>query len=163
MRRSALALRVANDQDLDAVNAVIERATMGWDLPERVKRLSLATYRCTPLDHELLELMVAEGPDGNILGVAAWERADPRDTPAHRAALLLHGIYVAPRVHHRGIGSQLLQAAEAAARRRALAGVLVKAQRGAEGFFTARGFHKLPVEDPERDYPHRYWKDIAVS
>lgn len=155
-------LRAASDRDLDAVNAVIERAVMGWDLPERVKRLVLSTYRYTHLDLAHLDLVVAEGPGGEILGVAAWEPLDPDDAPAHRTGLLLHGIYVEPRAQHRGLGSQLLHAAEAAARARALAGILVKAQRGAEGFFRARGFRKLPVEDPARDYPHRYWKDTPA-
>jgi len=154
-------LRFVEADDLPAVNAVIERAVMSWNLPERVKRLSLSTYSYTPLDLEHLDVAAAVRGAGDILGVAAWEPADPADTPGGCSGLLLHGIYVDPAAHHQGIGTKLLAAAQAAARERAVDGVLVKAQRGAEGFFAARGFRKLSVEDPERDYPHRYWMGLA--
>ncbi len=35
---------------LDAINHVIEAAVMIWDLPERVKRLSLSSYYYTEQD-----------------------------------------------------------------------------------------------------------------
>jgi len=155
-----VSLRVASAADLAAANAVIERAVMGWDLPERVKRLSLSTYRYTPLDLEHLTVTLAEGEQGECRGVAAWEPADVADTPEGRDALLLHGIYVDPAAQGAGIGARLLAAATAAARAQGRGGLLVKAQRGAEGFFVSRGFRKLPVLDPQRDYPHRYWKSL---
>jgi GNAT superfamily N-acetyltransferase len=71
--------------------------------------------------------------------------------------LLLHGLYVDPVHQHRGLGSQLLDAAASAARAQELDGVLVKAQAAALKFFKSRGLHALPVEDPARDYPHRFW------
>lgn len=153
-------LREGTLQDLDLANAVIERAVMTWDLPERVKRLAMATYRYTEQDLEHLQLVLAEATDGRVLGVAAWEDADPKDTPDGCHGLLLHGIYVDPTVHRGGVGTHLLAAAEVAAREQAMEGVLVKAQRGAEGFFVARGFRKLTVRDPARDYPHRLWKPV---
>jgi len=156
----SITLRPATGRDLEAVNAVIERAVMSWVLPERVKRLSLTTYCYTPLDLEHLDVVVLERGRGDIVGVAAWEPAEPEDTP-QGSGLLLHGIYVDPAAHGRGGGTRLLAAAQAAARERGCAGVLVKAQRGAEGFFAGHGFRKLPVGDPERDYPHRYWLDLT--
>ena len=158
----SITLRSADADDLPAVNAVIERAVMVWDLPERVKRLSLSTYSYSPLDLEHLEVVVAERRGGDIMGVAAWEEADAAGTPAGCSGLLLHGIYVDPAAHRHGIGTKLLAAVQAAARERAVDGILVKAQRGAEGFFVSRGFRKLPVLDPGRDYPHRYWMPLQA-
>lgn len=41
----------------------------------------------------------------------------------------------------------------------ALNGVQVKTQAAAVAFFKARGWQALPVDDPARDYPHRFWLD----
>ena len=41
----SLNLRPAAPDDLEEVNQVIEAAVMTWDLTERVKRLSLPSYR----------------------------------------------------------------------------------------------------------------------
>jgi GNAT superfamily N-acetyltransferase len=92
--------------------------------------------------------------------VAAWESADSSDAPPGARALLLHGLYVRPARHRQGIGSRLLAAAEQAAEHGGYDGILVKAQPGAEGFFAARGLQRLPVLDPARDYPHRFWKPL---
>ncbi len=154
---------MGNVADLDAVNALIESAVMTWDLPERVKRLSLPSYRYHAHDFDHLELVIAEAIDIGIVGIAAWEQADVGDAPAGRTALLLHGIYVAPDQHRSGIGTRLLAAGEDAARARGLDGVLVKAQPGAEGFFLALRLERLPVEDPGRDYPHRFWKPVMLG
>lgn len=154
----ALTLRPARRTDLDALNAVVEAAVMTWKLPERVKRLSLPSYRYDLHDLDHLGVVLAEDAEGRVLGLAAWEPADPRDAPAGRRALLLHGLYVHPRAQGRGVGTRLLQAAEEAVRTLGLDGLLVKAQADAEGFFRARGLERLAVEDPERDYARRYWR-----
>lgn len=153
----AFSTRPAQTADLDAINGVIERAIASWKLPERVKRLSLPSYRYHTHDLIHLEIMAIEGADREIVGVAAWEPAHPRDLPVGKTGLLLHGLYVDPAYQRRGMGRQLLEAAASAARNQGLDGVLVKAQADANGFFEARGLHRLPVEDPARDYPHRYW------
>ena len=67
--------------DLETVNALIERAIDSWNLPERVKRLSLPLYHYHEHDLEFLELVVADVEAGGIVGVAAWETADPGDAP----------------------------------------------------------------------------------
>jgi GNAT superfamily N-acetyltransferase len=154
---TAFCLRPAHAADLPALNGVIERAIATWPLPERVKRLTLPSYRYQPHDLDHLHLVVAEDAGGIAVGVAAWEPAQPRDLPVRQRGLLLHGLYVDPVHQHRGLGSQLLDAAATAARAQDLDGVLVKAQATAVAFFTSRGLRALPVEDPARDYPHRFW------
>jgi len=99
--------------------------------------------------------------DRNSVGVAAWEAAVERDCPRGRRGLQLHGIYVTPDQQRRGIGARLLSAVAMAARAQGCDGVLVKAQADAEGFFGSQGLQKLPVLQPNRDYPHRYWLDVT--
>lgn len=154
-------LRPAQAGDLDALNAVIERAVMTWQLAERVKRLSLPCYRYHAHDLEHLQIVVAEDAGGTIVGVAAWEDANSRDVPGGGRALLLHGLYVEPARQRAGLGSALLDAAATDTQGRGYDGLLVKAQADASGFFAARGMRRLPVRDPARDYPHRYW--LAVQ
>jgi L-amino acid N-acyltransferase YncA len=150
-------LRQAHANDLPAVNGVIERAIAGWKLPERVKRLSLPSYRYQAHDLDHLHIVVAEGTSRELVGLAAWEPANPRDLPAGLRGLLLHGLYVDPAHQHRGAGRQLLDAARSAAQAHGLDGVLVKAQADANGFFEACGLRRLPVEDAMRDDLHRFW------
>jgi N-acetylglutamate synthase-like GNAT family acetyltransferase len=154
---AAIHLRQAHAADLPAINGVIERAIATWQLPERVKRLSLPSYRYHVHDLVHLHLVVVEDADRAPVGVAACESANPRDLPAGLRGLLLHGLYVDPAHQHRGVGSQLLEATAAAARAQGFDGVLVKAQADANGFFEARGLQRLPVEDAARHYPHRFW------
>jgi predicted N-acetyltransferase YhbS len=154
-------LRPATPADLDAINTVIERAVMTWNLPERVKRLTLPSCRYQPHDLDHLRIVVAEDASRAVVGVAAWEPASSRDLPAGKTGLLLHGLYVDPAQQRAGIGRRLLDAAVEAAREQGFNGLLVKAQLDAERFFLARGLERLPVHDPKRDYPHRFWTEIA--
>ena len=162
MKHKANSLRKASADDLAAINKIIEDAIMSWDLPERVKRLSLSSYQYSEQDLDSLELMVAENSQQQITGVVAWEKAEPKDAPAGTNALLLHGIYVDPRHQHQGIGRQLIACAETAAREKQYDGLLVKAQSSAVEFFLKQGMKPLPVENEKRDYVHRYWKPIEM-
>ena len=157
---TTITIREASIKDLAAINELIDAAIMTWDVPERVKRLSLPSYHYMRHDLETLKLVVAENSEQRIVGVAAWEQADTKDTPQGQRALLLHGIYVDPKHHRLGIGSQLLHAAEQAAVNQDYSGLLVKAQTNAAGFFLAQGMQTLKVENEKRDYAHRYWKSI---
>lgn len=136
---------------------------MTWQLPERVKRLAMPSYRYGPDDLAHLHLVVADDNVHGIIGVAAWEQADPRDAPSVRRGLLLHGLYVDPARQRGGVGTALLEAAVAAAREQGYDGLLVKARADADGFFAARRLMRLPVANTDRDYAHRFWLDVAGS
>lgn len=153
-------IRSAAKTDLEAINRVIESAIMSWRLPERVKRLSLPSYRYDAQDYEHLDMVVAETEEHQIIGVAAWQPADDRDTPGNQRALLLHGIYIEPSFQHRGIGQQLFHCAENAVRRHGYQGLLVKAQQDANDFFIAQDMNRLESEDPARQYANRFWKKL---
>jgi GNAT superfamily N-acetyltransferase len=154
------ALRPASPCDLRSVNGVIESAIHTWQVPARVKRLCVPLYRYSEHDLDVLDLVVAEAESVGIVGVSAWQEADAGDAPAGHSALLLHGIYVAPDQHRKGVGTRLFEAAEMAASLHGFDGVLVKAQRGAGDFFRALGLERVPVQDCSRDYPHRFWKSL---
>ena len=64
----AIWLRPATQVDLAAINAVIERAVMTWQLPERVKRLTLPSYRYSAHDLEHLHIVIAEDAERTVLG-----------------------------------------------------------------------------------------------
>jgi N-acetylglutamate synthase-like GNAT family acetyltransferase len=146
--------------DLDSVNAIIKACITEWNLPDRVKRLSLNSYQYTVLDLEHLSAVVAVTRDNEIVGVAAWEHADTNDLPKNQHGVLLHGLYVQPRKQRRGIGKRLIKTALEDVRSQGLDGILVKAQNDAISYFQAQGFTMLPVENSERDYPHRWWKAL---
>ena len=160
MVKAATTLRKATINDLPAINELIEAAILTWDLPERVKRLSLPSYHYQPHDLETLEIVVAENIEHQIIGIAAWEPANPKDSPQGQHALLLHGIYVNPQQYRKGIGRQLFNAAEQAALVKDFSGLLVKAQADAANFFLAQGMQSLEIENEKRDYAYRYWKLI---
>jgi GNAT superfamily N-acetyltransferase len=155
---SRVLLRPGTRADLAAVNRVIEAAVMGWDLPERVKRLSLPTYRYGAQDLDHLDLTVAVDGGGAVAAVAAAEPADAADAPVGCRALLVHGLYVRPDRQGTGVGRLLVRFLEGNAEETGWHGLLVKAHASAAGFFEAMGFEPLPVRDPGRDYPYRYWK-----
>jgi predicted N-acetyltransferase YhbS len=156
---ASVTLRPASRDDLAALNKVIERAVQTWKLPERVKRLALPTYLYNEHDLQHLHIELATDSEGGAVGVAAWEAAVARDCPDGVRGLLLHGLYVDPEKQQCGIGGRLLQAAISAAREQGYAGVLVKAQADAGGFFSSQGLQLLAVKDTSRDYPNRYWLD----
>jgi len=156
-------LRPLTAEDLDGANAVIEAAIMTWQLPDRVKRLSLPSYRYDANDLEHLTLVRAVDEADAIVGVVSWEPASASDTPNGVRGLLLHGIYVIPTLYRTGIGSRLLNAPIEAARQGGFAGLLVKANRDAQRFFSAKGLQQLSVMDAWRDYPYRFWRDLRTD
>ena len=154
-------IRSANENDLDAINQIIEQAVMGWQLAERAKRLALPSYRYNELDLKYFTLIVAERND-SIVAVAAWD-TDSHQGPVEKNGLLLHGIYVHPEHQRCGIGGRLFTEFENVAREQNMDGVLVKAQNDAVSFFLMRGFTKLDTQDLSRDYENRYWKQLSLK
>jgi GNAT superfamily N-acetyltransferase len=154
-------IRPARLADLQSINRVISAAVMTWALPERVKRLALSSYHYHAVDFAHFGMCVAE-QDGVVVGVAAWEPADPRDLPEGLSpdarAFLLHGLYVDPAAQRQGAGRALLAEVLRAAQSQAMVGVLVKAQADAVPFFRALGWQALPVRNAVREYAHRFWK-----
>ncbi|MDJ0777426.1 MAG: GNAT family N-acetyltransferase [Gammaproteobacteria bacterium] len=148
----AARLRRANAGDLPAINAIIEQAIATWLVSPRVLRLSLPLYRYTEIDLAHLDLVVAEGSE--ILGVSALESA------ADDHAVLLHGLYVHPQLQRRGVGRQLLRAAEDIARLQGR-GMRVRSRPESIGFFESSGYQRLPQVDLGNDYPWLLWKSLA--
>ncbi|MDZ7753058.1 MAG: GNAT family N-acetyltransferase [Gammaproteobacteria bacterium] len=154
-------MRPAAVEDLAAINAVVEAAVMSWDLPERVKRLSLPVYRYDRHDLDAMGFMVAEDVGGGVVGIAAWDPDDATGPVAGDKGLLLHGLYVDPRWHGKGVGSRLFASVEDKARGLGRDGLLVKAQAGAREFFEHMGMRALAAVDEERDYANRYWLPLT--
>ena len=160
MHLAPIKIRCPTLDDLDAINRVVEQAIMGWNLPDRVKRLALPSYRYSPFDLNHMEVRVAEESMKGILGLTAWEPADRQQTPNNLPAHLLHGIFVLPTYQHQGIGGRLLEVAEEATRAAGCKGILVKAQADAVEFFRNKDYHPLEIKDTLKDYANRYWKSI---
>jgi len=160
MPQSNIKIRTAIKNDIEAINHVIEATVMSWTLAERVKRLSLSSYRYSEVDFNHLAMVVVEDEKQNLLGVAAWELADAKDSPKEHSALLLHGLYVNPAHHHQGIGRQLFKIAEQAAHKLHCDGLLVKAQPDANAFFVAQKMEKIQLEDTSHHYKNLFWKTI---
>ena len=159
-RANIVTLRKAAHRDLVRINTLIAAAMDTWQLPERVKRLSLPLYQYDANDLKHLQVIVAETGETNLAGIAAIEAADASECPRGHNAALLQGIYVDPLCHHNGIGTRLLSCMQAMASSRGFDGLLVKANPEAKAFFEAQAFEKLPIEDLSRDYPYRYWKSF---
>jgi len=153
-------LAQASPLELDRINDVVTAALYSWELPDRVKRISLPIYRYHANDFEHMQFLVADIGGPGITGLVALEEVDVPEWPDSRKMLLLHGLYVYPCQHRQGTGTRLVEAAEAVAKGKAIGHLLVRAQAEAQPFFLKCGFSKLPVVDDSRDYAHRYWKPI---
>lgn len=151
-------VRPARESDLASINAIIEAAVMGWSLPERVKRLSVDSYRYTLEDLRHFAMRVALDGD-RVVGVAAFEQAARRETPNGVSGLMLHGLYVDPAAQRRGVGRVLVESVASAARYAGHRGVLVKASRDAVDFFRRLGFARVAASGAS-DYPNLFWLPI---
>jgi len=149
----------ANISELKNINEIIEATILNWNLPERVIRLSLPSYRYNEVDLQYYEIVVAK-QEKQIVAVASWQQADAKDTPEKKTGLLLHGLYVQAEKQNQGIGKTLLDLAEKTAHAKSLSGLLVKAQKDSVNFFIKAGMHEMQVSDPDKDYANRLWKDI---
>ncbi|MGB0866667.1 MAG: GNAT family N-acetyltransferase [Granulosicoccaceae bacterium] len=159
--KTKVVLRPATAEDLLFINGIVEAAVMSWALPERVKRLSMPSYRYEKSVFESVDMQLAIDPDGDIVGLVASCAPMEEQVLPDRKALLLHGIFVDATNHREGIGTELVKSVQALAAQNEYEGVLVNAQPDALAFFQALGFEQLPVVDEENDYKHRYWQAIS--
>lgn len=155
MQPQTLSIRPAQPDELDRINALVERAVDTWDLPARVKRLALSSYRYTVLDLKALSI-VGAWHDERLLGVVAWERANGD------SGWSLHGLYVDPQCWGRGVGSALLRHVERALSEYGRSTLWVKAQAGARAFFVQRGFVEAPSEEAG-GYAHLLRKSLSPA
>ena len=146
-------VRTALAQDIQRINQVIAAAMNSWRISDRVKRISLPLYQYQVDDMDYFQILVAENQNGKVLGVTATEDGEGR-------SLALHGIYVDPDCHRQGVGSGLLRQVEQIAAAQGYDSLTVKAKADSTGFFANQGFGKLPIENPDRDYPYRYRKAL---
>jgi N-acetylglutamate synthase-like GNAT family acetyltransferase len=156
---SAMYMRPANADDLDKINQVITRAVMTWNLPDRVKRLSLPSYHYDKLDLQHFRILLAF-IDDRLAGVIALDHEHSGEQLAYKS-ILIHGLFVVPELQHKGIGTRLFQEAERVAHKQSTQHLIVKAHKDATGFFTAMGMTKLAVTDEVRNYADRYRKRIS--
>ncbi len=158
MITTALHIRTATADDLDAINDVISAALMTWDLPERVKRLSLPSYIYDIQDLQHYQIAVA-CIDNRIIGVISMDSHYKYEFEnTQHEVMLIHGLYIHPAQQHIGIGTRLFQHTEYIAQQQSTKRLLLRAHKHAIGFFTAMGMTKIPVSDHSRDYEQRYWK-----
>lgn len=155
----AMNFRQANNADLDAINQLIGSAIGTWNLADRVKRISLPLYCYDEQDLADLQILVVETQDLRIAGISALEQTETTDSEG-RSISLLHGLYVDPDFHRKGVGTALLEAIEILAHSNGADSLLVKARPEAVSFFEHRGFEKLAVKDNSREYPYQLWKLI---
>ena len=152
-------IRPGSEGDLEAVNRVIGACVMTWNIPERVKRLSLSSYYYNAVDLNHFRLFVAYDQTNAIIGVAALEPIKASAQSNTEDALLLHGIFVEPSVQGQGVGRLLVRKCVEIAAREKRKGLLVKAQPDAIGFFKTLRFKAIQSTDSKRDYPHQLWLD----
>ena len=149
-------LRRASQDDLAAINQVIDAAVAGWSVAERVKRLALPTLRYSGPDFDDFSFGVIESEPG-ICAVAAWREE------SQAGYVLLHGLYVDPSIQRCGLGRRLINRVADTARRQGFEGILLRAERVAVDYFEYLGFERLEPEDPRGGtYPYRFWLPVGL-
>jgi len=159
----SLHIRAARLNELQEINHVIESAVMSWDLPERVKRLSLSSCQYDEQDLMHMKLFVSVNSQEKITGMYALDEADPRDVGKDESALLLHGIYIKQESQRQGIGNVLFTHAQDQICSANKTGMLVRAQPSAVGFFYSQGMIERPVRESDTGYPFLLWKEIKAN
>ena len=160
LRNPGLEIRLANSDDLQVINKIIDRATAQWALPARVRRLSRSVLHYTTSDLQSMQVILSTGPGGEAFAVAAWEAADAQDTPNDKQAALLHGIYVDASEQGTGIGRQLVEVACTCAKQQGYGAIAVRAWRESEAFFRRVGFKQFDQKERIGVFPTRLWRPL---
>lgn len=135
----AVAIRLAQRSDLDAVNAVVERAVASWARTEHVKRGSLPDIGFCLADLDRCMLLLAIGSRRHVLGVAACRVSEQADAEPGANPLHIDGPYIHPDHHDQGIGAEMVAEACALARRQGRDCLLVAPRVHGEHFLDAMG------------------------
>lgn len=144
-----------SQQALPAVNAVVADSIYAWGLTDRLYRLSVPAYQYSPsdwIDHQFYGVF-----DGELSAVLVLtEQASV--APNLGKITLIHGLYINQAHQGLGLGRGLIETAMQWGQAHDTTGLYVKAHATAVPFFHHLGFQPLPIEDPEREYPHRLWR-----
>ena len=158
--RQSCFVRSAGFTDLTTVNLIIKSAVESWQVPDRLKRLSLPLLQYNTSDFEEFELFLHL--QGDVAdGVAALARDANFIGPHATRCALLHGLYVRSDSQRLGVGKAMQQIVTDHACEMGCEGLLVKAQRVSTSYFAKQGYTEYV--SPEIDYPYLYWKPISQS
>ena len=86
-----VSLRPAGESELNQINLVITSAINAWQLPDRLKRLSLGLLHYEATDLQDYEILLYSRQDYPI-AVGAWEHGTCYLGPGETASALLHGL-----------------------------------------------------------------------
>ncbi len=126
-------VRPAKAEEAEALTAICKRSKAYWGYDAEFMRLSALSLTVTPEAIETGRVLVAEGDDGTLLGVAAAMPID-RD-----GVYDLDRLYVDPPAIKTGVGSVLFRAAVELARKEGAKELSILAERKAAGFYERMG------------------------
>ena len=157
-KQAQYTLASASAAELVSANLVISSAVKSWQLPERLKRLSLPLLHYTEADLADYEILLCRN-NAQVVAMAAWDNSHVYRGPDHISCALLHGLYVCFDHQGCGLGQRLQTAVGHRAAKHGFKGLLVKSQRVSTGYFANQGYqHTTEFDD---DYPYLFWKPFT--
>ena len=157
-QQSQYTLKSALAEELVSANLVISSAVRAWELPERLKRLSLPLLHYTEADLADYEILLCCDND-RVVAMAAWDNSNIYRGPGRIPCALLHGLYVCFDHQGCGLGQRLQTAVSHRAAKHGFRGLLVKSQRVSTGYFAHQDYqHTTDFDD---DYPYLFWKPFT--
>lgn len=148
-----LVTQPAQSSDLAQINTIVLAAVETWQLAPRLARLVATTHQYESADFFTMDfyfLRDVSQPNLNV-GILALEPQPKEPT------VMLHGLYILPEYQNRGFGTQAVELAKQFVLKSQHQALLVKAHASAQNFFAKQKLELLPVIDPERDYPYRFF------
>ena len=156
--RAGIYVRRAGQSDLVAINDIVIDAITTWSLSDRVLRMAKKSLTYTEADLEFMTGIIGEDGEGNGVAAALWE--PEAAVSAENLSIQLHGLYVKPEHHRRGIGAYLVEHVIDSAKADGFEQVFVKAWREAEIFFLRLGFCDPDGAHHEGLYPRLLCRNI---
>ncbi|MDJ0882376.1 MAG: GNAT family N-acetyltransferase [Gammaproteobacteria bacterium] len=149
----------AQETDLFKINAIVRSSLWGWQLPERVKKLSLSSYLYDEADLNDLSIYLMKS-DNEVLGVLVLE-IPMMSCQKDRQDLSIHGLYIVPEHQRKGLGLKMLDFALNQAMDLGLSGMTVKSQKDATSFYLKAGFRLMRSYPKTREYENSLRKSAA--